>query len=100
MPNHVYAVLWEARQGPWENGAFRGPGSGLFESTDGGNTWRPLTKGLPTFEQGLGRIGITIAPSDPNAHVRRRRIRRDRRPVPIRRCGSDAGSRSPTIRAS
>jgi photosystem II stability/assembly factor-like uncharacterized protein len=63
--NHVYAVLWEARQGPWENGAFRGPGSGLFESADGGDTWKPLTKGLPTFEQGLGRIGITIAPSDP-----------------------------------
>ena len=63
--NHVYAVLWEARQGPWENGAFRGPGSGLFESTDGGDSWKPLTKGLPTFDQGLGRIGITIAPSDP-----------------------------------
>ncbi|HEY1301897.1 MAG TPA: hypothetical protein VGF24_00005, partial [Vicinamibacterales bacterium] len=63
--NHVYAVLWEARQGPWENGAFRGPGSGLFESTDGGDTWNPLTKGLPTFDQGLGRIGITIAPSNP-----------------------------------
>lgn len=63
--NHVYAVLWEARQGPWENGDFAGPGSGLFESTDGGNTWHPLTNGLPTFEQGLGRIGIAIAPSDP-----------------------------------
>jgi photosystem II stability/assembly factor-like uncharacterized protein len=64
-PNHVYGVLWEARQGPWENGVFTGPNSGLFESTDGGNTWRPLTNGLPTFEQGLGRIGISIAPSDP-----------------------------------
>jgi len=64
-PNHIYAVLWEARQGPWENGAFRGPGSGLFESADGGDTWKPLTKGLPTFGEGLGRIGITIAPSDP-----------------------------------
>jgi photosystem II stability/assembly factor-like uncharacterized protein len=64
--NHVYAVLWEARQGPWENGVFSGSGSGLFESTDGGNNWKPLTKGLPNFEQGgLGRIGITIAPSDP-----------------------------------
>ena len=62
---HVYAVMWQARQGPWENGVFTGPGSGLFESTDGGNTWKPLTKGLPTFELGLGRIGITIAPSDP-----------------------------------
>jgi photosystem II stability/assembly factor-like uncharacterized protein len=63
--NHLYAVMWQARQGPWENGVFTGPGSGLFESTDGGNTWKPLTKGLPTFEQGLGRIGIAIAPGDP-----------------------------------
>ncbi len=65
-PDTVYAVLWEARQGPWENGVFSGPGSGLFKSTDGGTTWRQLTKGLPTFEEGLGRIGITVAPSNPN----------------------------------
>jgi len=63
--NHLYAVLWQARQGPWENGVFNGPNSGLFESADGGNTWKPLTKGLPTFNEGLGRIGITVAPSDP-----------------------------------
>jgi photosystem II stability/assembly factor-like uncharacterized protein len=60
----IYATLWAARQGPWENGAWQGPGSGLFKSTDGGTTWRQLTKGLPTFEQGLGRIGIAVAPSD------------------------------------
>jgi photosystem II stability/assembly factor-like uncharacterized protein len=66
-PNIVYAVLWEARQGPWENGDFRGPGSGLFKSTDGGSTWRPLTKGLPTWEgDRLGRIGITVAPTLPS----------------------------------
>jgi photosystem II stability/assembly factor-like uncharacterized protein len=65
--NIVYCVLWEARQGPWENGAFAGPGSGVFKSTDGGNTWRKVGKGLPTFEQdGLGRIGITVAPSMPS----------------------------------
>src|SRR5947209_4626877 len=65
-PQTVYAVLWQARQGPWENGAFSGPNSGLFKSTDGGNTWNQLTGGLPAFSQGLGRIGIGIAPSDPN----------------------------------
>ncbi len=63
--NTIYAVLWEARQGPWENAAFNGPGSGVFKSGDGGNTWRPLTNGLPTFAEGLGRIGITVAPSEP-----------------------------------
>ena len=66
-PNTVYAVLWEARQGPWENADFRGPGSGLFKSVDGGNTWRPLTKGLPTWDgDRLGRMGITVAPSLPS----------------------------------
>ena len=62
----VYAVLWAARQAPWEiNESFQGQGSGLFKSADGGNTWQPLTGGLPTVAQGLGRIGIAIAPSDP-----------------------------------
>jgi photosystem II stability/assembly factor-like uncharacterized protein len=66
-PDVVYAALWEARQGPWENGAFSGPGSGLFKSTDGGATWKRLTGGLPTYEQdGLGRIGIAVAPSMPS----------------------------------
>jgi photosystem II stability/assembly factor-like uncharacterized protein len=63
----VYAVLWEAREGPWENGVFRGPGSGLFKSTNGGDAWRQLTQGLPNFEDdGLSRIGITVAPSEPD----------------------------------
>jgi photosystem II stability/assembly factor-like uncharacterized protein len=62
----VYAVLWAARQAPWEIGAsFQTEGSGLFKSTDGGSTWHPLTGGLPTAAQGLGRIGIAIAPTDP-----------------------------------
>jgi len=65
-PRKVYAVLWQAQQGPWENGSFSGPGSGLFQSTDGGDTWKQLTGGLPGFAQGLSRIGIAVAPSDPN----------------------------------
>jgi hypothetical protein len=65
-PQIVYAVLWESREGPWENGVFRGPGSGLFKSFDGGDNWRRIGQGLPTGEEGLGRIGIGIAPSDPN----------------------------------
>ena len=64
-PRTIYAVLWAARQGPWENGEWSGPNSGLFKSTDGGATWQQLTGGLPTPAQGLGRIGIAIAPSDP-----------------------------------
>lgn len=66
-PEVLYAAMWQARQGPWENGDFRGAGTGLFKSTDGGTTWRPLTKGLPSWEQGrLGRIGVTVAPTLPS----------------------------------
>jgi photosystem II stability/assembly factor-like uncharacterized protein len=65
-PQTIYADMWAARQGPWENGSWQGPNSGLFKSTDGGNTWRQLTKGLPTTGDGLGRIGFCVAPSDPN----------------------------------
>jgi len=66
-PKIVYAALWEARQAPWENGQFSGPGSGLYKSIDGGTTWKLLTQGLPDFEHdGLGRIGIGIAPSRPS----------------------------------
>ncbi len=64
-PNVIYADLWAARQGPWENGAWQGPGSGLYKSTDGGKTWKHLTGGLPTAAQGLGRIGFGISASHP-----------------------------------
>ena len=64
-PQIVYAALWAGRQGPWENASWNGLLSGLFKSIDGGTTWHQLTGGLPTTAQGLGRIGFTIAPSDP-----------------------------------
>lgn len=64
-PSVVYADLWANRLGPWENGTWGGPESGLFKSIDGGTTWKKLTRGLPTYAQGLGRIGFCIAPSDP-----------------------------------
>lgn len=63
-PEVVYADMWEHQEGPWENAKFSGPNSGLYKSTDGGETWKKLTKGLPTAEQGLGRIGIGISRSN------------------------------------
>jgi photosystem II stability/assembly factor-like uncharacterized protein len=60
-PDVVYAGMWEAREGPWENAAWTG-GGGLFKSTDGGSTWHALTTGLPSD---LSQVHIAIAPSDP-----------------------------------
>jgi len=65
-PNIIYADMWAGRQGPWENGSWDGKESGLYKSIDGGATWKKLTNGLPTVQQGLGRIGFCIAPTDPN----------------------------------
>lgn len=65
-PRVVYADFWAARLAPWENGVFQGPGSGLWKSTDGGDTWTQLKNGLPTPAQDLGRIGFCICPSLPS----------------------------------
>ncbi|HLA89006.1 MAG TPA: hypothetical protein VJL28_01085 [Gemmatimonadaceae bacterium] len=61
-PSIVYANLWEARQGPWENAAWSGTNGGLFKSTDGGATWKPLSRGLPP---GANQANVAIAPSNP-----------------------------------
>lgn len=62
-PDVVWAASWERIRGPYslQSG---GPGSALWKSTDGGETWSPIRGGgLP--ESMLGRIGLAIAPSDP-----------------------------------
>jgi len=61
-PNTVYATLYESRQGPWENSSWTGPGGGIFKSTDGGNTWKPLTQGLP---DAVTQAELAISPSNP-----------------------------------
>ncbi len=59
----LYACLWEAREGPWEdNNNYSGPDSGLFKSTDGGSTWKQLTNGLP---KNLVQINVTVSASNP-----------------------------------
>jgi photosystem II stability/assembly factor-like uncharacterized protein len=61
-PEVVYASMWEAREGPWEDGNLvNGTGGGLFKSTDGGNNWKQLSNGLP---KDLSQINVAIAPTD------------------------------------
>ncbi len=64
-PNHLIAGMWEFRRWPWffKSG---GPGSGLYMTWDGGETWEQLTSddGLPEGE--LGRIGLAFSRSSPN----------------------------------
>jgi photosystem II stability/assembly factor-like uncharacterized protein len=63
-PRIVYATTWRVRRTPYslESG---GEGSGLWKSTDGGDTWINLTrnKGLP--EEIVGISGITVSPTNP-----------------------------------
>ena len=60
-PEIVYATMWEERQGPWENAVWAGTNGGIFKSTDGGTTWKQLTKGLPIVVQ----ANLAISPANP-----------------------------------
>jgi photosystem II stability/assembly factor-like uncharacterized protein len=64
-PNVLFACMWQFRRYPWTlmDG---GPDSAIYRSTDGGDTWQKLTKGLP--EGTWGRSAIAVAPLNPN-HV-------------------------------
>src|SRR3982751_5582310 len=61
-PNTLFAGFWQARRFPWDLQS-GGPGSGLYVSRDGGDTWKQLTgRGLP---DGIwGKVGVAVAPSD------------------------------------
>ncbi len=62
-PNVIYAALWEAYRLEYQMSS-GGPGSGLFKSTDGGETWAELTRnpGLPSGV--VGRIGVSVSGAD------------------------------------
>ena len=57
-PRILYAAFWQAVRKPWDF-VSGGPGSSLWRSTDGGDTWTKLTNGLP--EETLGRIGVAAS---------------------------------------
>jgi photosystem II stability/assembly factor-like uncharacterized protein len=63
-PSVVYASMWEETLGPWEDGNdYDGTNGGLFKSTDGGDTWKKLTKGLP---DDVVHIQAALSASDSN----------------------------------
>ncbi len=63
-PNTLFAASWERVRGPWFLNS-GGPGSALWKSSDGGNTWTEVTgNGFPAAMK--GRIGIAISESDPD----------------------------------
>ena len=60
----IYAGLWNTRRPPWYTyRPSNGPGGGIFKSTDGGNTWKELTKGLPP--KAIGKSGIAVSAANP-----------------------------------
>ncbi|HMJ26772.1 MAG TPA: hypothetical protein VK475_13125, partial [Pyrinomonadaceae bacterium] len=64
-PSVLYAGMWEVYRKPWtlESG---GPGSGIFKSTDGGDTWTEITRN-PGLPRGMiGIVGVTISPANPD----------------------------------
>ena len=65
-PETVYAALWEAREGPWENGSWNGTGGGIFKSIDGGKTWKQLTNGLPND---IVQANVALAASAPQTLI-------------------------------
>ena len=65
-PGTIYASLWATRRPPWAVYAPSNmPGGGLYKSTNGGDTWHQLGGGLPA-DDFVGKIGIAVAPSNPN----------------------------------
>ncbi|HEY4131814.1 MAG TPA: glycosyl hydrolase, partial [Gemmatimonadaceae bacterium] len=64
-PNVMYASLWEAYRNEYTMSS-GGPGSGIYKSTDGGESWTEITraKGLPSGTD--GKIGLAVSPVDPN----------------------------------
>jgi photosystem II stability/assembly factor-like uncharacterized protein len=64
-PQVIYAALWQAFRNEYTMSS-GGPGSGLFKSTDGGETWKEITRN-PGLPQGVvGKIGIAISSADSN----------------------------------
>ncbi|WNC73643.1 hypothetical protein RGQ13_06510 [Thalassotalea psychrophila] len=65
-PDHIFAAMWEFERKAW-GPKTAGPDTGLWKSTDGGETWNDISRnpGLPQ-DGGYGRIGVTMSAADGN----------------------------------
>ncbi len=64
-PNTLFAGMWQVQVRTWKLDS-GGPGSGVYVSHDGGETWQKLSgHGLPEAGHPLGKVAVAIAPSDP-----------------------------------
>ena len=64
-PHIIYAAMWERiRRVNYRQ--YGGETSGIYKSTDGGDSWQEITNGLPFEDFEKGRIGLAIAESNPN----------------------------------
>lgn len=60
-PRIMYAAMWEHGRLPWKV-VSGGPGSGLYKSVDGGETWEKMKNGLPSE---MGKMSIAVSRSNP-----------------------------------
>ena len=64
-PDTLFAAMWERVRYPWIR-TYGGFSSGVYRSTDGGDSWQLLSNGLPAPDSQTGRIGLTVSQSNPN----------------------------------